>query len=180
MKKILIGGVGNLLLGDAGVGPYVMHLLEHHYHFQEGVRVRDLGVPGSDLAAHLCGIDALIVVDTISSDAPAGTVSLYRREDIVRHGPALGRSDASWLSLPGSLSIAAVASEGPREVLLIGITGERFEPGFPLSPSVRKAALHAVEEVLLELDRLDADYAPRAGAAISSAWWEALSDPVPV
>ena len=178
MRNTLIGGVGNVLLGDDGVGPYVVHLLEHYYHFEDGVNVCDLGTPGLDLVGHLSGIDALILVDAISNDTPPGTLSLFRREDILRNGPAPVRMDPHAPSLSESLLIADFTGQGPQSVLLIGISAEQFEPGFPLSPSVRVAAKHAVEEVLLELDRLDVHYAPRAGTAPEPAWWEPLIDPV--
>jgi hypothetical protein len=38
--------------------------------------------------------------------------------------------------------------------------------------------MHAIEEILLELDRLDVHYAPRAGALPDAAWWEPIADPV--
>jgi hydrogenase maturation protease len=178
MRKIVIGGVGNVLLGDDGVGPYVVHLLEHYYHFEDGVSVCDLGTPGLDLVGHLSGIDALILVDAISNDTPPGTLCLYRREDILRNGPAPVRMDPHSPSLSESLLIADFTGQGPENVLLIGISAEQFEPGTPLTESVRLAAGHAIEEVLLELDRLDVHYAPRAGCSPEPAWWEPVADPV--
>ena len=47
MKKVKIGGIGNVLLGDDGVGPYIARMLEANYEFEEGVEVQDLGTPGS-------------------------------------------------------------------------------------------------------------------------------------
>jgi hydrogenase maturation protease len=178
MRKILIGGVGNVLLGDDGVGPYVVHLLEHYYHFEKGVSVSDLGTPGLDLVGHLSGVDALILVDAVSNDSPAGTLTLYRREDILRNGPAPVRMDPHSPSLSESLLIADFTGQGPNNVLLIGISAEQFEPGTPLTESVRMAAGHAIEEILLELDRLDVDYAHRAGSAPDAACWEPIVDPV--
>ena len=35
--RILIGGIGNVLLGDDAVGPYVVHLLESAYSFRDNV-----------------------------------------------------------------------------------------------------------------------------------------------
>jgi hydrogenase maturation protease len=178
VKKVVIGGVGNVLLGDDGVGPYVVHVLEHRYEFPEAVSICDLGTPGLDLVGHLSGIDALILIDAISNDTPAGTLSLYRREDILRNGPAPVRMDPHSPSLSESLLIAEFTGEGPRDVLLIGISAQQFEPGAPLSEAVRRAAIHAVEEVLLELDRLDIEYQRRSPANASPAWWEPVSDPM--
>ena len=49
MKTALIGGIGNVLLGDDGIDPYVIRLLESQYAFGENVRVVDLGTPALDL-----------------------------------------------------------------------------------------------------------------------------------
>jgi hydrogenase maturation protease len=46
-RKILIGGIGNALLGDDAVGPYVIHLLESQYTFGDGVEIADLGTPST-------------------------------------------------------------------------------------------------------------------------------------
>ena len=43
MKSILIGGIGNVLLGDDGLGPYVIRLLESQYEFSDEIELADLG-----------------------------------------------------------------------------------------------------------------------------------------
>ena len=106
--------------------------------FDESVTVADLGTPGLDLVAHLSGIDALILIDSVSNNAPAGTVTLYRKEDILRHGPAPVRMDPHSPALSESLLIAELAGEGPQEILLIGITGEQYEVGTSLSEAARQ------------------------------------------
>jgi hydrogenase maturation protease len=122
-----------VLLGDDGVGPFVAGVLEAGYSFDEGVMVADLGTPGLDLVAHLSGIDALILIDSVSNGALPGTVTLHRKEDILRHGPARVRMDPHSPVLSESLLIAELAGEGPEEILLIGITGERYDVGAGLS-----------------------------------------------
>ena len=76
-KKITIGGIGSVLLGDDGVGPYVAGMLETGYRFEDCVTVADLGTPGLDLVAHLSGINVLILVDSVKNGAAPGTVTLY-------------------------------------------------------------------------------------------------------
>src|SRR5260370_40790630 len=92
MKKILIGGIGNVLLGDDGVGPYVARLLAAHYEFEDGVEVADLGTPALDLNDQISGKDAVILIDSIDTDVDQRPVVLYRQSDIMRHEPA-GRMD---------------------------------------------------------------------------------------
>ena len=179
MKKITIGGIGSVLLGDDGVGPYVVGMLEAGYSFDESVMVADLGTPGLDLVAHLSGIDALILIDSVSNNAPPGTVTLYRKEDILRHGPAPVRMDPHSPALSESLLIAELAGEGPQDILLIGITGDQYEVGAGLSEAARQAAARAIAEVLAELDRLKIPYL-KLRAEPFSAWWKPMAEALPV
>jgi hydrogenase maturation protease len=147
-------------------------LLEQQYEFQKGVSVCDLGTPGLDLVAHLSGINALILIDSVDNGEPAGTITLYRREDILRHGPAPVRMDPHSPSLSESLLIADFAGEGPRDVLLFGISGADYEPGTVLTPGVREASAGAIAEVLKEIDRLGLLYWKSDGSDQACAWWE--------
>ena len=54
MKSSLIGGIGNVLLGDDGVGPYVVRLLESQYIFDEERRDRRSGHAGARPHASDC------------------------------------------------------------------------------------------------------------------------------
>ena len=178
MKKITIGGVGSVLLGDDAVGPYVAGVLEAGYRFAEGVTVADLGTPGLDLVAHLSGIDALILIDSVKNDAPPGTVTLYRKQDILRHGPAPVRMDPHSPALSESLLIADLAGEGPADILLIGITGEQYEVGTMLSAAARQGAEKAVQQVFAELDLLGSSYSELRRQSFS-AWWNPLAEEQP-
>ena len=57
MKNILVAGIGSVLLGDDGIGPYVVRMLEANYAFDEGVEIEDLGTPALDLIDHIAGLD---------------------------------------------------------------------------------------------------------------------------
>ena len=101
VSNVAIIGIGNILLGDDGVGPYVVRTLEASYEFDPNVQVLDVGTPALDFIDNLVGMDAVILIDSVENDRPAGTITLYRKEDILRHGisvrmdphsPALGES----------------------------------------------------------------------------------------
>lgn len=177
-KRIVIGGIGSVLLGDDGVGPYVAGMLEAGYRFGKGVTVADLGTPGLDLVAHLSGVDAVILIDSVANGAALGSVTLYRKEDILRNGPAPVRMDPHSPALSESLLIAELTGEGPREVLLIGITGEQYEAGAGLSEAARRGAAKAVEAVLAELSRLGAS-CWRSHKVTYSAWWDPAAETLP-
>ena len=88
MRTALIGGIGNVLLGDDGVGPYVLRLLESRYSFADDVELIDLGTPALDLTHQIVGLRSLILIDSVANDEPAGTVTLYHKEDVLSIAPA--------------------------------------------------------------------------------------------
>jgi hydrogenase maturation protease len=170
MKRILIAGIGNILLGDDGVGPYVLRLLESSYTFDEGVELSDLGTPALDFIDHIAGLDALIVIDSVDNGKSGGAITLYGKQDLVRNAPAI-RMDTHSPAITGSLVAADVFfGVSPREVLLIGISASFYDAGCKLSAPVQSAANEAVRLVLAELDRLGVGYRPKPQAE-PNIWW---------
>src|SRR5262244_772651 len=107
MKRILIAGIGNILLGDDGVGPYVVRLLESGYAFDEGVELADLGTPALDLIDHIAGLDALIVIDSVDNGKSGGAITLYGKKDLLRNSPSI-RLDTHSPAITGSLVAADI------------------------------------------------------------------------
>lgn len=170
MRRALIGGVGNVLLGDDGVGPYVLRLLESQYEFSEDVGLIDLGTPALDLTHQIVGLRSLILIDSVTSDEPAGTVLLYRKDEILSVAPA-ERLDPHSPALSECLMTADLLGASPEHVLLVGIVGESYEPGQPLSPSVRDAAQKAVEPILDELQVLGYCFHKKRTPEAPAIWW---------
>ncbi len=170
MRTALIGGVGNVLLGDDGVGPYVLRILESQYSFGDDVELVDLGTPALDLTHQIVGLRALILIDSVTSDDEPGTVMLYRKEDILKMAPA-ERLDPHSPALSECLLTAEMLGASPENVLLVGIVGAEFEPGSPITESVRGAINRAVQEVLKELDQLGYCYRKKSSPDVASLWW---------
>jgi hydrogenase maturation protease len=169
MKRILIAGIGNVLLGDDGIGPYVARLLESNYVFDEGIEVEDLGTPALDLIDHIAALDAFIVVDAVNNGAAPGTVTLYRKPDLTKHVPAT-RLDPHSMALSDALWTAEFYGSCPPEVLLVGVTAEGYG-GCQLSEPVQKSVERVIHEVLHELERLDAGFLRRFDEE-PDIWWE--------
>ena len=170
MKKVLIGGIGNVLLGDDGVGPYLVRLIASQYEFDEGVEWMDLGTPALELVDNIAGRDAVILVDSIDLDAPAGTVVLFRKCDITAQGSS-GHIDAHAPALVDAILASEMFANPPKEVLLVGIVGGSFEPGCKLSEPVQKALPRATAEILIELDQLGVGYRSRLIPGDAGIWW---------
>jgi hydrogenase maturation protease len=170
VKRALIAGIGNVLLGDDGVGPYVVRMLESLYDFGDDVSVADIGTPALDLTHQIVGLQSLILVDSVTSDDPAGTLLLYRKEDILWETPAQ-RLDPHSPALSECLMTADMLGASPRNVLLVGIAGKCYEPGQSLSAAVRQSVGQAIDEVLRELQRLGHAFQKKLSPDEPSIWW---------
>lgn len=169
--RILVAGLGNVLMGDDAFGPYVVRWLEAHHVFPKDVAVRDLGTPGLDLTPHLAGVSALILVDTVHSTGAPGELRLYRKADILKH-PLQPRTNAHDPGVNEALLLADALGVGPREALLVGVVPKSVATGVGLSPAVQRALRPAADAILAELGRLQAEVAPRVPAEAPDIWWE--------
>ncbi len=170
VRQALIGGIGNVLLGDDGVGPYVVRLLESMYSFDESVEIADLGTPALNLTHQIVGLRSLILVDAVGGDDPAGSLVLYRKQDILQETPAQ-RLDPHSPALSECLMTADMLGAMPENVLLVGIAGKCYEPGHPLSAAVRQAVEPAIGAVLQELRQLGFAYQKKETPDEPGIWW---------
>jgi hydrogenase maturation protease len=170
VRKALIGGIGNVLLGDDGVGPYVVRLLESLYDFEETVDIIDLGTPALDLTHQIVGLQSLVLVDAVASEDSAGTLALFTKEDILRDTPAQ-RLDPHSPALSECLMTASMLGTMPQNVLLVGIAGKCYEPGHPLSAAVRQSVGPAMEAILGELRRLGFTFRKKLSPDEPAIWW---------
>jgi len=170
MKRVLIAGIGNVLLGDDGVGPYVLHQLENTCSFDPGVTLEDLGTPALDFIDHIAGLDALIVIDSVDNGKTPGTITFYRKDDLARC-PTTVRMDTHSPAITSSLAAAEIFyGASPAEILLIGISAQTYDAGCALSDPVQTAVEPAVQAVLDELKRLGLTVQRKSNADVR-AWW---------
>jgi len=171
-RSICLMGIGNVLMGDDALGPYLIESLQASWVFSPEVTVLDAGTPGLDLTAFLDGFDALVAVDALQARGEPGEVRTYRREDLLA-GPLPATRSAHDPPLREALLRLELLGRGPRETFLVGAIAGRVATGMGLSEAVRRAVPAVEEQVLRELLRLDAWIAPRAGGAPAMPWWEA-------
>jgi hydrogenase maturation protease len=172
MMRVVIIGLGNVLVGDDAFGPFAVRTLHAGFDMPDGVEVLDLGTPGSDLGPHLAGADAVIIIDTVRSSGAPGTIRCYRKEELVARGPT-PRSNPHQPSLVDTLLFLELQDVAPREVLLIGVIPARYDTGAPLSASVRAAVQECIELITRELERLGCPASPSAAPGQPDIWWEA-------
>ena len=171
MKSICLMGVGNVLMHDDALGPYVLESLKAKYDLPPEVTVFDAGTPGLDLTLFLIEFDALIAVDALKGKGAPGEVKTYGRAQLLEGALPITMSPHEP-TLREALMRMALVGRGPSDVFLVGAIPDVVKTGTGLSPRVR-AAVPAIEQhVLRELSRLGAKVAPRVSQREPDLWWE--------
>jgi hydrogenase maturation protease len=145
---VLVLAVGNLLMGDEGVGIHILRALEAAPPLA-GVRLLDGGTGGVNLLEDVQSAAAIIMMDATRDGQKAGTVSLVR--------PATPRALPQGLSahdfgLKDLFAAAALLGAMP-DVRLFTVSVETVHPMcLDLSPEVA-AAVPRVAEAVRDLAR---------------------------
>ena len=169
--RVGVYGLGNVLMGDDALGPYVVEVLRATYDLPPEVTLADLGTPGLDLAPYVAGQDALVLVDTVRSNGVPGEVRTYRLPEILRQPPA-PRLSPHDPGVKESLILTNALGVAPREVLLVGVIPETTSTGVGLSSLVWQAVPAVVAAVVAELRRLGLPVEVRETLAVPHIWWE--------
>jgi len=150
--KIAIYGIGNILMGDDGIGPAVINYLSSSALLSDDVTLEDLGTPSLDLPNYLAGYDRVIFIDAVSANAPPGTIRLYSREEIVATPPGI-RISPHEPTINDALIVLDFAGGAPKEVVVVGVVPQTLDGGMTLSPAVAGAVPRAAEAVIREVGK---------------------------
>ncbi|MGA3071353.1 MAG: hydrogenase maturation protease [Terracidiphilus sp.] len=145
--KTLVLGLGNVLMGDEGIGVYVVRALESHT-LPEGVECLDGGTGGFVLLEPLQSAGRIVLVDAAADGNPIGTVTRTTPRFSRDYPPTLTAHDIGVKDLLDVFYIQG----GEREVVLYAITIDPQQPiRMSLSAEGEKAAAKAVERILAEV-----------------------------
>jgi hydrogenase maturation protease len=170
-RRIGVLGIGNVLMGDDGVGPYTVKVLEARYEFSKQVELQDVGTPGLGITSVFSEYDALILIDAVSARKDPGEVKVYRKDELVLV-PLKPRISPHDPALVEALLFSELSGKCPKEVLLVGVVPEACELGCGLSAAVQAGVETAIGVVLTELEQLGAPVKLKARPDVPSIWWE--------
>ena len=134
-QKTLILGVGNLLMGDEGVGVAAIRYLEKQGLDQEAELV-DGGTSGFHLLGLFRNQQHLILIDAATDDKPPGTVSLIKPRYASDFPPTLTAHD---IGLKDLIESAALLDYWPQVDLITVSIGDLGLMTMELSPAVTAA-----------------------------------------
>ena len=150
MSDTLVLGLGNLLLGDEGLGVRVVERLLELYEFPEEVRVMDGGTLGLDLLPFVEDATRLLVIDAVQARRPPGTLVRLTKDEIPAFLSATKVSPHQE-GLQDLLAVAALKGYLPEEVVFWGVQVGTLGVSLELSPAVAEQVDVLVEKVLAEL-----------------------------
>jgi hydrogenase maturation protease len=176
MSRVLVLGLGNVLMGDDAFGPFVIQALNAGYEFPPGVAVLDGGTPGLNLLPLVIDTGILIVIDTVRSRGDPGELRFYSKSELCRARPS-ARQGPHDPGLDEVLTALDLAGRAPSEAVLIGVIPGRSEAGIGLSPPLLAAVPAAVDAVIARLRDFGFSARPRENAAPAAPWWETAIPP---
>jgi hydrogenase maturation protease len=146
--KIVILGVGNLLLSDEGVGVHVANELVK-LELPPGVTVVEGGTDGFRLINVITEADRLIVVDAVKGGGAPG--SIYRFDiNEVQNCPSGFKTSVHQIGILEVINLSGLIGKTP-QTTVIGIEPESLEMGMELSPKIKSKIPRIIELVLEEL-----------------------------
>jgi len=160
---VLVLGLGNVLLGDDGLGAAAIARIERDYRVPPGVRLEDGGTLGMALLGLLADSDHVILVDAVRSDDPPGTLVRLDGADV---GDAVrDRLSPHQVGVADLLDAARLIDSYPGSVTLLGLVPETIDLAVERSPAVDRKLDELVAAIVREVQRLGYTMVPESGAA---------------
>jgi hydrogenase maturation protease len=151
LKKIVVIGVGNLLMGDDGIGIHVIGELEKRS-YPPNIEIYDAMMNAFLVLEYLDKKDVGIIVDAYHGGEAPGKVHIVslnpNKLDRYTEDFNLSLHDFKFLD---ALRSAEQAYQLPKKIVLIGVEPDRLEPTMELSPRIRKAVPEIIKRIEEEL-----------------------------
>ncbi|MDR2745794.1 MAG: HyaD/HybD family hydrogenase maturation endopeptidase [Desulfovibrio sp.] len=166
-QKILILGVGNILLTDEGFGVRAVEYLQERHVWPDHVRLLDGGTQGLMLMRDIQECDLLIVLDVVLGGGTPGTVYLLEGEDLRKSFSF--RDSMHQTDLLDTLITCELAGRRPQAVVIGMEPFDCKSTGVELTPEAGALLPEFCRKVVSELARRGIEpTAPKCGTAIRS------------
>ncbi|MDQ7095492.1 HyaD/HybD family hydrogenase maturation endopeptidase [Desulfosporosinus sp. PR] len=149
--KIMVMGVGNILLSDEGLGVRFLDELAQRS-LPENVELLEGGTAGLELVHLIQEVDFLIVVDAINANSEPGALFRFQPGDI-QVFPEQYEVSFHQIGIVEVLTMANVLGHAP-QTLIFGVQPKNLEWGMDISPEIQALFPRLAEFVLLEIDSI--------------------------
>jgi hydrogenase maturation protease len=147
-RKIIILGIGNLLLSDEGIGVYVANELSK-MDLPPEVSVVEGGTDGFRLLNIITEADRLIVIDAVRGGEEPG--SIYRFDiNEIKNVPTGFKTSVHQVGILEVINLSELIGKTPHATV-IGVEPKSLEMSMELSPEVKAKVPRVIELVMNEL-----------------------------
>jgi len=158
-SPVLVLGLGNLLLGDDGVGLRLLEALAAEYAPDGAVEFLDGGTQGLALIGYLADREAVLVLDAMGLGQPPGTVHVLRGEDLERFR-ARRASTAHEGNALELFETARMLGYQPAEIAAVGIEPQSIRTGIGFTLEVESALDEGLQQARKILEEMVKSYVP--------------------
>ncbi|HBV88946.1 HyaD/HybD family hydrogenase maturation endopeptidase [Desulfosporosinus sp.] len=149
--RIMVMGVGNILLSDEGLGVRFLDELTK-LELPENVEVLEGGTAGLELVHLIQDVDFLIIVDALNANAEPGALFRFQPGDL-QVIPEQYEVSFHQIGIVEVLAMANVLGQAPH-TLIFGIQPKSLEWGLEVSPEILALFPRLSELVRKEIDSI--------------------------
>jgi hydrogenase maturation protease len=150
-KDIVVGGLGNTLMSDEGIGIHVLREVMACPERPENIEFVELGSSAMNVVHAIAGKQKAVLIDCAFMNEPAGTIRRFTPDE------ATSTKTLTYLSLHegdllGALELSRRLGEYPQNVVIFGIQPESITPGEHLSSPLQERLATYATAVIQELN----------------------------
>jgi hydrogenase maturation protease len=150
--KIIVLGIGNILLSDEGMGPKVAWRLKAEYKFPPNVEIYDGGTTGLGLLPYISEADYLLIVDAINGPGEPGSLYRYTVDDFELNIPK--KMSIHDVGLIECLALAELDGSSPQKTIILGVKPKSLAGGMELTDTVAAKMDELVAMVAKEIEEM--------------------------
>jgi hydrogenase maturation protease len=152
--KIMVMGIGNVLLSDEGLGVRFLDELEKRQ-LPPNVELLEGGTAGLELVHLIQEVDFLIIIDAVNANAEPGALFRFQPGDI-QVFPDKFEVSFHQVGIIEVLTMANILGKAP-ETLIFGIQPKSLEWSLDVSPEIQALFPRLADHVLKEIESIQTE-----------------------
>ncbi len=149
-EKILVMGVGNILMADEGIGVEIVNKMQA-LDLPDHVELLDGGTAGLDLMPYMKDKKKIIIIDCINSKEPPGTVYKMTPLDLEKNN-TIPINSMHQITLAETIQLSRLLGN-KAEIVVIGITPKNYKHySLEISPELEAVKDKVIKIVLQEIE----------------------------
>ena len=159
--RVVVLGVGNILMSDEGVGVHAVEALANGYDTPDEVEIIDGGTSGMDCLDRIADADLLLIADCMrSKDKAPGTIT--RLEDGQIDAWFKTKISPHQVGLSDVLAACNFHGMAPKRVVLLGVQPASFDTSMELTPAVAAVLPDLLGRMVTEIEAMGVTLAHKA------------------